>query len=544
MPKHSRQTRSSKGNDRGSSKNVKSKNSAKRRKTAVDSDEESHVNNFFEILQQSTANSVSIKLAIQEWKETINDLDNTKPMAELINFILESCGCQGKITPNIFEERDDINEILTELQNDNAAGLTDYPIISKQKQFTGNGNSRNVNTFIGKLRRFWRDWIKEMQYEIMNTDDNWIFDNLKVWIVSMSSSNFRPFRHTSTVIGLSLGIELCSVANSIQSELTIAERQINKEQSKKKSSTRSRSQREVQLEKKIEELQAKKERLNTHIDDFFVGLFIHRYRDSIDIIRIECANNIRFWIKEYPIYFLNDNYTRYIGWFLSDKSERVRLYALHGFITILSLGEEWMSMFMSFIERFKSRIFEMAKREVNKVVQNLAIITISEIGKLGLLDEEDYEDIIPLIFLSESKECKHLFNNICANVLNDLVSKENEEEEEEEEEEIDKDNDDYQQKQKFKNMKKLKVIIQLLVKYGAKAGNEIGYCNKVISLNKNNTETLNAFYDEIDDWFNDSLKEKINGFSQESKTKIEEYLIEKIYPSDYKFASLIRKNIK
>jgi len=108
----------------------------------------------------------------------------------------------------------------------------DYPIISKQKQFTGNGNSRN--TFIGKLRRFWRDWIKEMQYEIMNVDDNWIFDNLKVWIISISSSNFRPFCHTSTVIGLSLGIELCAVANSIQSELTIAERQINKEQAKKK----------------------------------------------------------------------------------------------------------------------------------------------------------------------------------------------------------------------------------------------------------------------------------------------------------------------
>ena len=41
-----------------------------------------------------------------------------------------------------------------------------------------------------------------------------------------------------------------------------------------------------------------------------------------------------------------------------------------------------------------------------------------------------------------------------------------------------------------------------------------------------------------------SLKENINGFSQESKTKIEEYIIQKIYPSDYKFASFVRKNIK
>ena len=41
-----------------------------------------------------------------------------------------------------------------------------------------------------------------------------------------------------------------------------------------------------------------------------------------------------------------------------------------------------------------------------------------------------------------------------------------------------------------------------------------------------------------------SLKDKINGFSSSSKSKIEDYLIEKIYPSDYKFALFIKKNIK
>ena len=41
-----------------------------------------------------------------------------------------------------------------------------------------------------------------------------------------------------------------------------------------------------------------------------------------------------------------------------------------------------------------------------------------------------------------------------------------------------------------------------------------------------------------------TLKDKINGFSSNSKSKIEDYLIEKIYPSDYKFALFIKKNIK
>ena len=41
-----------------------------------------------------------------------------------------------------------------------------------------------------------------------------------------------------------------------------------------------------------------------------------------------------------------------------------------------------------------------------------------------------------------------------------------------------------------------------------------------------------------------SLKEKINGFSSTLKSKIEDYLIEKIYPTDFKFALFIKKNIK
>ena len=41
-----------------------------------------------------------------------------------------------------------------------------------------------------------------------------------------------------------------------------------------------------------------------------------------------------------------------------------------------------------------------------------------------------------------------------------------------------------------------------------------------------------------------SLKEELNGFSKKVKSKIEDYLIEKVYPSDYKFALFIKKNIK
>ena len=41
-----------------------------------------------------------------------------------------------------------------------------------------------------------------------------------------------------------------------------------------------------------------------------------------------------------------------------------------------------------------------------------------------------------------------------------------------------------------------------------------------------------------------TLKDKLNGFPSSSKSKIEDYLLEKVYPSDYKFALFVKKNIK
>ena len=40
-----------------------------------------------------------------------------------------------------------------------------------------------------------------------------------------------------------------------------------------------------------------------------------------------------------------------------------------------------------------------------------------------------------------------------------------------------------------------------------------------------------------------TLKDKINGFSKNTKSKIEEFIIEKIYCHDYKYALFVKKNI-
>lgn len=56
---------------------------------------------------------------------------------------------------------------------------------------------------------------------------------------------------------------------------------------------------------------------------FFVyalrSVFVHRCRDVEAIIRTECIKHLGEWMEQYPSYFLDNNYLRYIGWLLNDK---------------------------------------------------------------------------------------------------------------------------------------------------------------------------------------------------------------------------------
>ena len=60
-----------------------------------------------------------------------------------------------------------------------------------------------------------------------------------------------------------------------------------------------------------------------YIPDFFClcacSVFVHRCRDVEAIIRTECIKHLGEWMEQYPSYFLDNNYLRYIGWLLNDK---------------------------------------------------------------------------------------------------------------------------------------------------------------------------------------------------------------------------------
>jgi cohesin complex subunit SA-1/2 len=150
-------------------------------------------------------------------------------------------------------------------------------------------------------------------------------ETFQSWLVALSSSKLRAFRHTSTVITLFLVEALCEVSDSTQKGFSSLQRQKEAEV-KRSAKTPGKSTRTGATDKtRLKELEAlikathsNKMRLETYFKEIFDAVFIHRYRDAEPAIRMECIKSLGVWMTTLPDHFLEGNYLRYIGWMLTD----------------------------------------------------------------------------------------------------------------------------------------------------------------------------------------------------------------------------------
>lgn len=182
----------------------------------------------------------------------------------------------------------------------------------------------NLTDFFSRLLRAAHD--SEILY------DDAFCGAIQSWLVAMSSSPLRAFRHTATVISLAVVSDLASLLNDITKELASVSRQVSTE----KAASRKDKGRIKEWEQKQKQVHEHKELVETFITEFFDGcaqlsptpipaadvlrtrVFIHRYRDADPQIRIECVKALGEWMKHNPAFFLEGNYLRYIGWVLTD----------------------------------------------------------------------------------------------------------------------------------------------------------------------------------------------------------------------------------
>lgn len=338
---------------------------------------------YIQILLTNT----SIQVLVENWIDTYKK-NQEQASIDLINFLIKSCGCRGKLSKNIFKSKeynDAINELVDYFDTNNDEGATDYPIINTQLQFKR--FKVNFTEFIQLL-------IQKCQHSILY--DQFMLDNLLTFLICLSDSQIRAFRHTSTLCLVKIMTALIDVLLMSNVTKDALDRQYNSEKSK--SQSKRALDRLENLSQKRKEMDSNEYEIQNFLNFIFKAVFIHRYRDSVTDIRTLCINELGEWMKMYPTKFLDDHFLKYIGWTLNDRQHECRLKCLQ-ILKPLYENKTLLQKLELFTTRFKQRLIDMALDKDTDVCVN-AIKLLTSIYKANdqLLEDKDCEAIYALVF--------------------------------------------------------------------------------------------------------------------------------------------------
>lgn len=151
-----------------------------------------------------------------------------------------------------------------------------------------------------------------------------VLDKLQQWVFSLSSTNFRPFRHTATVISLGFITTLCEIYAKVNKAHDNSNMSLEKEKKGKKTARikeleRMAEEQERQLKTLTDLMESTYDRYPHFSDDFDSSVFVHRFRDVDHRIRTECVHELGLWMQRLPQIYFDAAHLRYMGWALSDS---------------------------------------------------------------------------------------------------------------------------------------------------------------------------------------------------------------------------------
>ncbi|KAF9817346.1 hypothetical protein IEO21_03487 [Rhodonia placenta] len=318
-------------------------------------------------------------------------------LAELTNCILRACGCNESVNA---DEAVDYDGVVDALDNFTEGLKKDdspvYPLTSKLPVFKRFRNS--LSEFLERLIASSADLGSLYTSDLMPT--------LQTWVVAMSSSQLRSFRHTATVIALEIETALCDVAAAVEKEAEIVSRQREGERKRKAAANKGKggTAREKELEGKAAEVRERRAKLTEFLKEFVDGVFVHRYRDLDASIRAECVHAMGLWFAKYSARFLDGTYLRYVGWVLSDAQTPVRLEAVKALaLAYAQTAYIGAAALQNFTDRFKPRLVEMAVGDTELSVRVAVVQVLQAIDSHGLLEDEQREKLCLLVFDEEAR---------------------------------------------------------------------------------------------------------------------------------------------
>lgn len=210
-----------------------------------------HDNEIFDSLRGDAELDVLAKSIVVSYRTT-----PSTAIANIVTCFLRACGCNGNVSSDEAEDLDGVVSVLEEVQNMYKQETSHvYPLVAKTKDF------RN---FRPRLIKFLEHFMEQMADEGYLYDDTFC-ESLQSWIIAMSSSTLRGFRHTATVIALHVVTCLCDIDQQADTETIQYTKQKENEEKKKRANT----ERIADLDHKLATLRENRDRIATYLTEIF-----------------------------------------------------------------------------------------------------------------------------------------------------------------------------------------------------------------------------------------------------------------------------------
>ncbi|KAG9331305.1 hypothetical protein JZ751_019519 [Albula glossodonta] len=285
----------------------------------------------------------AIMTVVDEWLDSYK-MEKGAGLLELINFIVQCCGCKGVVTREMFDsmQNAEIISVLTKEFNEDSVR---YPLSSPGPQW---------RRFRVCLCEFVRMLVRRSQNSLLY--DEYLFPSLLALLTGLSDSQVRAFRHTSTLMAMKLMTAMVEVAVVVFTQTEMTHRHYEVERGK--GVERRAQERLEELQAAYAELQEHQEEIRSLMNAVFKGVFVHRYRDRVPEIRAICIEELGVWLREHSGAFLNDGYLKYLGWTLHDKQGTVRMQSVRA-LQGLYREKDFIGRLELFTSRFKERMLSM-----------------------------------------------------------------------------------------------------------------------------------------------------------------------------------------
>ncbi|XP_010518519.1 PREDICTED: sister-chromatid cohesion protein 3 isoform X1 [Camelina sativa] len=330
--------------------------------------------NLIEVVK---GNGDLIPKAVKIWVERY-EVSPRLATTELLSMLFEACGAKYSIKEELLDETD-VDDVVVALVNLARAGECEDYQSSRKKE---------LKNFKENLVSFWDNLIIECQNGPLF--DKVLFDKCMDYIIALSCTPPRIYRQTATLMGLQLVTSFISVANTLGSQRETTQRQLNAESKKRADGPRVDS-----LNKRLSVTHEQITTLEDMMRKIFTGLFVHRYRDIDNDIRMSCIQSLGIWIFSYPSLFLQDLYLKYLGWTLNDKHPGVRKASLLALRKLYEIDENVPTLGL-FTERFSSRMIEMAD-DVDMPAAVCAIGLVKQLLRHQLIPDDDLGPLYDLL---------------------------------------------------------------------------------------------------------------------------------------------------